>query len=182
MHLCSPEKHSSVRVAAIGAAAFGAALWVFGSVVADQWDEVLQAVPAGLRVLSAIGLLTGVGVWLLGIEAAFALGLMGGLLCFISFVGVILAVVPVTLVALTQGPVYAGSVALMYIGVHFVEGNFIPPLVQAVATSLPPILAILSTVACSLLFGASDVLLAAPPLDAAAHDSRGSLVRPGRSW
>jgi predicted PurR-regulated permease PerM len=110
----------------------------------------------------AIGVLTGIGLWLMGIEAAFALGLMGGLLCFIPFVGAILAAIPATLVAMTQGPTYAVSVVLMYVGVHFIEGNFITPMVQAEATSFPPVLAILSTVAFSILFGPLGVLLAAP--------------------
>ena len=98
----------------------------------------------------------------MGIEATFALGLMGGLLCFIPFVGAVLAAIPATLVALTQGPAYAASVILMYVGVHLIEGNFMTPMVQAEATSLPPVLAILSTVAFSLLFGPLGVLLAAP--------------------
>ncbi|OYV38348.1 MAG: hypothetical protein B7Z81_04730, partial [Acidocella sp. 20-61-6] len=113
-------------------------------------------------VMLTIGILTGLGLWAMGIEAAAALGLMGGLLCFIPFVGAILAAIPATLVALTQGPVYAASVVLMYIGVHFVEGNFITPMVQAEATSFPPVLAILSTVACGLLLGPIGILLAAP--------------------
>ena len=113
-------------------------------------------------VMVTIGVLSGIGLWLLGIEAAFALGLMGGLLCFIPFVGAILAAVPATLVALTQSPTDAVLVILMYVGVHFVEGNFITPLVQAEATALPPVLAILSTIAFSLLFGPAGVLLAAP--------------------
>jgi len=46
-------------------------------------------------------------------------------------VGAILAAVPATLVALTQGPAQAGMVLLMYMGVHFIEGYFITPLVQA---------------------------------------------------
>lgn len=87
---------------------------------------------------------------------------MGGLLCFIPFVGAILAAIPATLVALTQGPIYAASVVLMYVGIHFVEGNFITPMVQSEATSFPPVLAILSTVAFSLLLGPVGVLLAAP--------------------
>src|ERR1039457_4993329 len=90
-------------------------------------------------VMVTIGVLSGIGLWLLGIEAAFALGLMGGLLCFIPFVGAILAAVPATLVALTQSPTDAVVVILMYVGVHFVEGNFITPLVQAEATALPPV-------------------------------------------
>ena len=109
--------------------------------------------------MASIGVLTGVGLWLLGIEAAFALGLMGGLLCFIPFIGAILAAVPATLVALTQGPLYAASVVLMYAAVHFIEGNFITPMVQAEATSLPPVLAILSTVVFSILIGPSGVCL-----------------------
>lgn len=113
-------------------------------------------------VMLVIGILSGLGLWALGIEAAAALGLMGGLLCFIPFVGAILAAIPATLVALTQGPAYAASVVLMYVGIHFVEGNFITPMVQAEATSFPPVLAILSTVAFSLLLGPLGVLLAAP--------------------
>lgn len=125
--------------------------------------DILQRWLIGqLVVMVTIGVLSGLGLWLLGIEAAAALGLMGGLLCFIPFVGAILAAVPATLVALTQSPGAAALVVLMYAAVHFVEGNFITPLVQAEATSLPPVLAILSTVAFSVLFGPIGVLLAAP--------------------
>jgi predicted PurR-regulated permease PerM len=115
-----------------------------------------------LIVMVSIGILSGIGLWALGIEAAFALGLVGGSLTFIPYVGAILAAVPATLVALTQGPIYALSVIGMYVGVHFVEGNFITPLVQAETCSLPPVLSLLSIVAFSMLFGPSAVLLAAP--------------------
>ena len=74
----------------------------------------------------------------------------------------ILAAIPAVLVALTQGPRQAGMVILMYIGVHFVEGNFITPLVQAEVTALPPVLALLATIGVTMLFGPVAVLLAAP--------------------
>ena len=129
----------------------------------DSAGSVLRRWLVGqMVVMGAIGVLSGIGLWALGIEAAFALGLMGGLLCFIPFVGAILAAVPATLVALSQGPVFAGSVVLMYVAVHLVEGNLITPLVQSEATALPPVLAILSMVACSLLLGPLGVLFAAP--------------------
>ncbi len=50
----------------------------------------------------------------------------------------------------------------MYVAVHFIEGNFITPMVQAEATSFPPALALLATVSFSVLFGPAGVLLAAP--------------------
>ena len=129
----------------------------------DAMGAVLQRWLVGqLVVMLTIGVLSGIGLWLLGVEAAFALGLMGGLLCFIPFVGAILAAVPATLVALTQGPLYAVSVICMYVAVHVIEGNLITPMVQAEATALPPVLAILSTVAFGVLFGPMGMLLAAP--------------------
>lgn len=129
----------------------------------DAVGDVLRRWLIGqLMVMGTVGILTGIGLYCLGINAAVALGLLGGLFCFIPYVGAILAAIPATLVALTQGPLSAASVVLMYAGVHFLEGNFITPFIQAKATELPPVLAILSTVAFSLLFGASGVLLAAP--------------------
>jgi Ca2+-transporting ATPase len=125
--------------------------------------QVLQRWLVGqLVVMAAIGVLSGCGLWLLDIEAAFALGLMGGLLCFIPYVGAVLAAIPAILVALTQGPAYAAAVVGMYVAVHFVEGYLITPMVQAEATAFPPVLAILSTVAFGVLFGPLGVLLAAP--------------------
>jgi predicted PurR-regulated permease PerM len=138
-------------------------LWPRTEALFDRTGDILTRWMLGqLVVMVTIGTLSGIGLWALRIEAPFALGLVGGLLTFIPYVGAVTAAVPATLVALTQGPVYAGSVVLMYIGVHFVEGNFITPLVQAEATSLPPVMALLSTVSLSILFGPSAVLLAAP--------------------
>jgi predicted PurR-regulated permease PerM len=129
----------------------------------DETADVLRRWLLGqLVVMVTIGALSGIGLWALGIKAAFALGLLGGLLTFIPYIGAVLAAVPASLVALTQGPVYTLMVVLMYVGIHLVEGNLVTPLVQAEATSLPPVLALLSTVAFSILFGPPAVLLAAP--------------------
>jgi predicted PurR-regulated permease PerM len=129
----------------------------------DVSEQVLQRwLISQIVVMLAIGLLSGIGLWLIGIEAAAALGLMGGLLCFVPYVGAILAAIPAFLVALTQGPVYAGWVLVMYIGVHLVEGNLVTPMVQAEITSFPPVLAILSTAAFGLLLGPIGIFLAAP--------------------
>jgi len=131
--------------------------------VFDATGDVLRRWLIGqLIVMLIIGVLSGVGLWMLGIESAIALGLVGGFLCFIPYVGAILAAVPAVLVALTQGPTYALSVVAMYAAVHFVEGNFITPFVQAEATALPPVLSLLSIVAFGLLLGPSSVLVAAP--------------------
>jgi predicted PurR-regulated permease PerM len=131
--------------------------------VFDATGDILRRWLVGqFIVMAIIGVLSGFGLWLLGIESAIVLGLVGGFLCFIPYVGAVIAAVPATLVALTQGPSYALSVLAMYAAVHFVEGNFITPFVQAEATSLPPVLSLLSIVGFGILFGPGSVLIAAP--------------------
>jgi predicted PurR-regulated permease PerM len=131
--------------------------------VFDATGEILRRWLIGqLLVMTIIGVLSGFGLWLLGIQSAIVLGLVGGFLCFIPYVGAVVAAVPATLVALTQGPTYALSVLAMYACVHFIEGNFITPFVQAEATSLPPVLSLLSIVAFGVLFGPASVVIAAP--------------------
>jgi len=112
--------------------------------------------------MATVGLLSGVGLWLLGIDAAFVLGLVGGLMSFVPYLGSVMTAVLATLFALAQGPYHAAAVIVMYICVHFVEGNFITPLIQAEATSLPPAITLLAVISCAILFGPSAAFLAAP--------------------
>jgi predicted PurR-regulated permease PerM len=129
----------------------------------DATAEILGRWLAGqLAVMATVGILSGVGLWALGIKAAFVLGLVGGLMSFVPYVGAVLTAVPATLFALAQGPYYALAVVAMYAGVHFIEGNFITPIIQSEVTSLPPVVSLLSVIACAILLGPSAVFLAAP--------------------
>lgn len=129
----------------------------------DATGNILGRWLAGqVAVMATVGLLSGVGLWLLGIDAAFVLGLVGGLLSFVPYLGSVLTAVLATLFALAQGPYHAAAVIVMYICVHFVEGNFITPLIQAEATSLPPAITLLAVISCAILFGPSAAFLAAP--------------------
>jgi predicted PurR-regulated permease PerM len=129
----------------------------------DATGNILGRWLAGqVAVMATVGLLSGVGLWLLGIDAAFVLGLVGGLMSFVPYLGSVMTAVLATLFALAQGPYHAAAVIVMYICVHFVEGNFITPLIQAEATSLPPAITLLAVISCAILFGPSAAFLAAP--------------------
>jgi predicted PurR-regulated permease PerM len=112
--------------------------------------------------MAIVGTLTGLGLWVLGVPAPLALGLLAGLFAFIPYVGPILSSVPGILMAATHGPRPAFYAALLYAGVHFVEGNLITPIIQAEVVELPPILTLFATLVFGLLLGAIGVLLAAP--------------------
>jgi predicted PurR-regulated permease PerM len=115
-----------------------------------------------LIVMISIGVLSSLGLWALGIDGAFTLGIVGGLLTFIPLVGALMAAVPAILVALAQSPLLAVYVGLMYWAVHFIEGTFITPFVQDAEVDLPPVLTMYSTVVFTVLFGASGIFLASP--------------------
>ena len=113
-------------------------------------------------VMATVGILSGFGLWLLGVRAAFVLGFVGGSLSFVPFFGSILAALLAALFALGQGPTHALAVLMMYVVVHFVEGNFITPIIQSEATSLPPALALVSVLSWTILLGAPAAFLAVP--------------------
>jgi predicted PurR-regulated permease PerM len=115
-----------------------------------------------LIVMLAIGVLSSVGLWLLHIPGAIALGVTGGLLTFIPLVGALLAAVPSILVALAQSPLTAVYVGLMYWAVHFIEGTFITPYVQDAEVDLPPVLTMYSALLAAIVFGAVGVFLSSP--------------------
>ena len=109
-----------------------------------------------------VGLLTGAGLWMLGMPSAFVLGLAAGLLEFIPFAGPIIAAVPAVLLALAVSPELALWVVLLYLAVQQFEGNLLTPLVQQYAVDLPGVVLLFSLIGFGSLFGTLGVILAAP--------------------
>ena len=132
--------------------------------------EVLDAVGHTLRwwligkafSMLVIGVLTTLGLWLLGIPLALSLGLIAGLLSFIPNVGPILSVIPAALLGLMQSPQVALYVLLLYVGIQVVESNLLTPLVEQRTVYLPPALTLLAEVLFAVLIGGLGLLLAAP--------------------
>ena len=106
--------------------------------------------------------LTGLGLWAIGVPAALALALLAGLAEFVPIVGPIVAAVPALLIALSAGWQTALWTLLLYLAIQQVEGNVIQPLVQHRVVSLPPAITVFAVVAFGLLFGSLGVLFATP--------------------
>lgn len=112
--------------------------------------------------MTTVGLLTGIGLWFVGVPNAAVLGLVAGLLEFVPILGPIVAAVPGILLALAVGPETALYAALVYFGVQQLEGGLIMPLAQKWAVHLPPALALITVVLFGVLFGVPGVLFATP--------------------
>lgn len=112
--------------------------------------------------MTAVGVLSGVGLWLMGIPFALSLGLIAALLAFIPYLGPVLSVIPAMLVAVIRGPEYALYVASLYLGIQLVESYFLSPMIQQYAVSVPAAMLLFGQIMLGILLGGIGVVLAAP--------------------
>ena len=141
-----PERGRALAAQAFDDSGRALRLWLLGRLVS----------------MALVGILTWLGLWIIGVPAALTLGLVSALLEFVPFLGPIIASVPAILLAFALSPEAALWTAGLYLMVQQLEGNLIEPMVQQRAVSLPPALLVFALVSGGLLFGMAGILLAAP--------------------
>lgn len=109
-----------------------------------------------------VGIVTSVGLSMLGVPLALILGLIAGLLDFIPYLGPVMAGVPAVLLALSISPELAMYTVFLFVGVQLVEGYLLQPLIEARAVDLPPAVVIVMQLIFGTLFGFAGVALATP--------------------
>lgn len=112
--------------------------------------------------MAIVGVLTGIGLWLMGIPLAFSLGLLAAVLSFVPNIGPVVSAVPALLLGLMEGPVTGLYVILLYGGIQAVESYVITPMIQKKAVSLPPALLILVQLFFGVIAGIPGLFLATP--------------------
>lgn len=112
--------------------------------------------------MAIVGLLTALGLWLIGMPLVLALSLIAGLLSFVPYVGPVAAAVPALLIGLMGSPYLALYALLVYTAVQLMESYLITPLIQERAVALPPAALITAQLIMAVLFGLFGLLLATP--------------------
>lgn len=112
--------------------------------------------------MAAIGILTGIGLYFLGVHLAATLALIAALCNFVPYIGALAGSVPAIFVAFSQSPQTALYVAILFVAVQTLEGNVISPLIQKRTVDLPPVLTLLSQTVLGTLFGPFGLILATP--------------------
>ncbi|MDQ3205371.1 MAG: AI-2E family transporter [Pseudomonadota bacterium] len=101
---------------------------------------------------------------LLGVPLAFTLGLLTGLLTFIPYLGPLIAVIPIAVVAFMHDPALAVLAVGAFLVIQAIESNLIMPIVFQKTVHLPPALTVVSQLVMGSVLGFLGVLLATPLL------------------
>ena len=126
-------------------------------------NEIQRYIGIKTAVSVATGLLIGVWVGVLGVDFAIFWGLVAFVLNFIPNLGSIIAAVPTTLLATVQiGVGRALLVALGYLVVNMVIGNFIEPHLMGRRLGLSTLVVVLSLVFWGWVWGPIGMLLSVP--------------------
>lgn len=134
--------------------------------VVDLWGKIQYKLgawfKAELGLTLSVGILTFIGLQLLGFRYALVLGLFAALTEFIPYVGPVIASIPSVLIALTQGLPLTLMTILLYVLVQQTENYVLAPQIMKKAVSLNPLLVIIVLMIGAKLGGFLGLLLAVP--------------------
>ncbi len=137
------------------------------SQVEDVLSELSMKLGGYLRGLlanmSIIGVLSGLGMWALGVPYALLLGVFAGMTEAIPFLGPYFGATAAVLVALASiGWLKALEVLAVYVIIQELEGNILVPVVMRQAVDLNPLAIIVSVLIGGSLFGLAGSILGVP--------------------
>ena len=109
-----------------------------------------------------IGVVSWVGLTLIGVPYAVVLALVAGIMEAVPNVGPIIAAVPAVIIAALYSPWQALLVALLYIGIQQLENYILVPKVMSKAVELHPLAVLLALMVGGELMGVLGAVLAVP--------------------
>lgn len=120
------------------------------------------AIRGQLLVCLINGVLTTLGLMLLGIKFALTIGVIAGLFSLVPIFGTVFSTVPAVLIALTQGWWVAVEVVLLIGVIHLIEANFLNPKVLGHHSEVHPVLVLFALMVGEHYAGAIGLLFAVP--------------------
>jgi predicted PurR-regulated permease PerM len=119
-------------------------------------------VRAQLTLMIIVGIMSYLGLRILGIDYALPLALLAGVLEIVPNIGPVLSAIPAVLVGLLISPLMGLAVVALYFLVQQLENNLIVPQIMAKETGINPLITILALLAGFQLGRITGTVLAVP--------------------
>ena len=132
---------------------------------AKDFDFLLSRYLRGqIMVAAAVGVITGLGLWMANFPYAGTLGLMVGVLSVVPYLGLALSLVPALFIASVSGSVVASliKVGVVYAIAQLLEGTVISPRIVGESVGLHPVWVVLSLALGGFFFGFVGLLIGVP--------------------
>lgn len=133
--------------------------------LAREIDDVMGAFIRGqLMVMVALGLIYTLGLWIMGLDLAFAIGMLAGLLSIVPYLGTLVGVVAALIAASFQFQdlIHPLLVLVVFAVGQTLEGMVLTPKLVGDKVGLHPVAVIFAVLAGGQLFGFLGILLALP--------------------
>ncbi|MFA9413831.1 MULTISPECIES: AI-2E family transporter [unclassified Streptococcus] len=131
-------------------------------VLSDINKQLAGYVQGQVTVAIVVGLMFSVMFSLIGLPYAITFGILAGILNMIPYLGSFLAMVPVVILGLVEGPFMLIKVLLVFVIEQTIEGRFVTPLVLGNKLSIHPITILFVLLTAGSMFGLWGVLLGIP--------------------
>ncbi len=135
------------------------------NVLAREIDRVLAEFLRGqLSVMLLMSIYYVMGLWLVGLEFALEIGVIAGVLVFVPYLGMVIAFILATLVALIQFQEWSDLIPMWIVLVvgQLLENMVVVPWLVGNRIGLHPVVVIFALLAFAQLFGFVGLLLALP--------------------
>ncbi|MGE5652987.1 MAG: AI-2E family transporter [Bacillota bacterium] len=133
--------------------------------VSDIQETLGCWVRGQVTVCALVGLLTSIGLWLIGLgEFALLLGVLAGVSDFIPYFGPIIGGAPAVLFGLLRGPGMAIKAVIVILAVQQIENSVLSPMILGHELGLHPISIMLGLIAGGKLGGLWGMILAVPTM------------------
>lgn len=123
----------------------------------DALDDVAETLRLWLRtqliLMTTMGLLVAIGLWLAGVPSSAALGLLAGLSEFVPYIGPTAAMLPALGLAATVSTHAVIGTLITYAAVRLIQTNLITPFVQQRVIDIPPAVTLFSIIGIGIVFG-----------------------------
>jgi predicted PurR-regulated permease PerM len=133
--------------------------------LARDTDDILGAFLRGqILVMLALAIMYSLGLTIVGLEFAVAIGVVAGLVSFVPYLGLVfgIALASLTVIGDAQPLWHLGGIVLTFTFAQFVEGSVLTPKLVGDRIGLHPVIVIFSIAAGGQLFGFFGILLALP--------------------
>lgn len=132
------------------------------SILNNMDTQVGSYIQGQIIVASVIGILLFIGYLIIGLDYAFTLAIVAAVTSVVPYLGPTIAIIPAAIIAIVNSPFMLLKLAIVWIAVQFLEGNFVSPNIMGKTMKIHPLTIILVLLIAGNLFGVVGVILGIP--------------------